>query len=75
MKKQITQNEYLQLVGLFVLSRKHNIMIQDIGKSISEIIGAEIDENGWLNDFVSDELWDENGDADSLLSKLKIKTA
>ncbi len=40
--KTITKNQYLQLVGLMTLGRKHNEMCREIEKAACEITGEDV---------------------------------
>jgi hypothetical protein len=65
-KQQITNNEYLQLLGLQVLASKHYRMTNDIQRSVASIIGHE-------DSLVGDCLWDENNSIAEALQKMGIE--
>lgn len=50
MKSTITKNEYLQLVGLLTLAKKHNQVLRDISQSAALITGDE--EHGHTDDAI-----------------------
>jgi hypothetical protein len=65
-KERLTKQEYLQLIGLLVLGKKHMDTLQDIIKAIGEVTGDGPD--GHCADAVYS-----NYDADLLLEKLDIE--
>jgi hypothetical protein len=68
-KERISRNEYLQLVGLLTVSRRHVRLIQEIAAAIGEVVGDPNDnEGGWIGDAV----WDANPDVDQMLERMKI---
>ena len=70
MKKTITRNEYLQLLGLFVLGKEHSDRIKDIDRSAARILEVELEYNNYSG-YVGDELY---GDCnvDNMLRKMEI---
>lgn len=66
--KTITREEYLELLGLFVLVRRNLKDLDMLGKAVERIVGEE---NGYKEGWVGDEFYSD-ANADSLLQKLKI---
>ena len=58
--KQITQNQYYQLVGLLTLSKRYNAKLNDIMAAAAEITGDEVNGGHTMdavfNDYTADEL-------------------
>lgn len=71
MMKTITRSEYLQLLGLDALARKHNAALHDILEAMEEITGeAGTDRAG--EGHCADLVWSENLTVDEQLPKLGI---
>lgn len=75
-KTQITREEFQQLLGLFVLARRHNNAIQEIERAAASIVGEAADENSpHYYGQVSDHLvgFQDGSTAEALLHALKIE--
>jgi len=69
--KNITNNQYLCLLGLEVLKKDYNNKLKDILSAVQNIVGEEIEGfGGHSSDFVYS---GNDYDADCLLKKLDIK--
>lgn len=66
-KASITQTEYVQIVGLLAIAKRHMRTIEDIEKALREIIGQTGD-NGHCGDAIFC-----NYTADELLEKMEVK--
>jgi hypothetical protein len=69
-KTEISRNEYLQLVGLLVLAKRHNDALDEIVRAAAEITG-ESDEYGGFG-LTGDVAYGHDPDADALLRHLEI---
>ena len=65
-KATVARDEYLQLMGLLVLAKKHQAIMDDLEESVREITGEE-GASGHSSDAVFD-----HHDADELLRKLGL---
>jgi hypothetical protein len=65
-KKTVTKSEYLQLVGLLTLAKKHNEWLEDL-RVAALAITQEADEHGHTGDAVYGDY-----SADMLLDRLNI---
>lgn len=72
MKKEIDQEEYLQLVGLKTLADDHQQHINDIATSMAKIIGEQESEYG-SHDWTDDLLWGGWSDVKGWLNRINIK--
>lgn len=56
MKKTITQQEHLQLVGLMTLARGHYKKVSDASEAMDDILESTDKERGWslINDAIYD---------------------
>jgi hypothetical protein len=74
MKKQITADEFLMLVGLFTLAKYHMTQIQDIECAAIKILSDGDEDNtvSGTRAFVSDEIFGRESDARSLFERHKI---
>lgn len=68
--REITKSEYLQIVGLMVLAKQHHSFLEDIEKSLAEILKQKYD-CGYGH--ISDDLWQGLSDAKDLLRRMDIK--
>jgi hypothetical protein len=68
-RESITYAQYLQLLGLFVLGKKHNEDMRAIEAAAAEIVGQDGDDGYYGH--VSDELAD-SCNVDAMLSRLGI---
>jgi hypothetical protein len=69
MKKIITENERLQLLGLLTLARQHRVIINLSEKAMEEILKEDFNNLDWL----SDAIWDDNTTIDEVLEHMDIK--
>jgi hypothetical protein len=65
-KPTITRNEYLQLVGLLTVAKRHTAMLREIIPAVREIIGEQ-DDRGHSEDAV----WGDYS-PEELLEKMEI---
>lgn len=74
-KTTITRNEYLQLVGLLTLAKRHCAALTDIAQACVAITDERDDDGDLMdNGHTFDAVWSE-GDADDLLRKLELTVA
>ena len=66
MKTTITQNEYLQIVGLMTLARNHQKIVDDCNDAMSEIVGDD-EKYSLLTDAMYD-----STDVDTALKNMNI---
>jgi len=71
MKKEITKNEELQLIGLITLAKKHYKIVSDCEKEMEKIVGGDDEYGGLLSDNVYSR--DDNDDVSSALKDMGIK--
>lgn len=72
MKEKITQQEYLQIIGLLVLADKANRELENIESAIASILNIPKEPYGGYG-HISDTVFGERNGADDLLEKLKIE--
>jgi hypothetical protein len=76
MKTQITSNERLQIIGLLTLAERHNARLQDVRKTIIELLGGkEGDPYDWTGHIDDAMFEDSRRDADQLLQRLHIQVS
>jgi hypothetical protein len=75
MKKQITENERLNLIALAHLAWEHAMEVEKIGKSIAIIMKTAEDKDDYdTNWFIMDEVYnDKQPDVDQRLKKFEVK--
>lgn len=72
MKKEITKQEYLQIVGLMMLARQAAKQILDCEKAYGSLLEmVDKDTDNYFGHF-SDEIWGE-GNVDAVLTKEGVK--
>jgi hypothetical protein len=64
--KTISRKDYLALVGLLELARRHNVALREIGGHVRGIVGED------QSDYSGDQIFSTEPDADELLSRLGI---
>lgn len=71
MSKQITWEQYLQIVGLLKLAYDHHDRIMEIEEAIAGIVDYNGDE--YYYGHISDSVWSEKYTASTLLGKMDIE--
>jgi hypothetical protein len=69
-KTEISRSEYLQLVGLLTLAKRHTAALRDLERAAAEITGDR-EEYGSFG-LTSDVLYQDDPDADDLLRRCGI---
>lgn len=68
---KITKGEYLQVVGLFTLAKKHHRELVDIEKAIAYILKEKGEYSSYGH--ISDDIWGGEYNVDNLLERMNIK--
>jgi len=69
MKKVITENERLQLLGLLTLARQHRIIISHSEEAMAVIMNEEFQNLDWL----SDAIYDDSTTIDEVLKNMDVR--
>lgn len=74
MKKQITKEEHLTLIGLLTLAKQHAQMLDDIRKSICDVIDLDVDhsDEGHVSDAIYGDPIVPTASLSQMLRRLKI---
>lgn len=75
MKKSITENEYLQLVGLLALAEVSRKRLEDIRLCVHELLGQIPDSMDGEGGHIDDAMWGDSLTAEKLLERMKIAVA
>lgn len=68
MKKQITEDEKLQILGLLTLARQHYAMVAAAEKAMAQVLDHDEAYVDWLSDAISEN----NESIDEVLKKMEI---
>lgn len=70
MKKTITENERLQLIGLMTLAKQHYEIVRNCERAMANLVGSEYE----YEDNLSDQIYgSETYDVDEALKNIDIK--
>ena len=70
-QRKITKGEYLQVVGLFALAKKHHRDLVNIEYEIAHILKEKGEYSSYGH--ISDDLWGGEFNVDDLLRRMSIK--